>query len=94
MPPAPYYITLARADRRPGVQVWPIQLWDKPPAVPVPLREPDPDAAIDLPAILAEVYEEGGYDLLIDYRQPPPPPELALVEVEWLDRQLIAQGLR
>lgn len=94
VPPAPYYITLARANRRPGVQVWPIQIWDKLPVIPVPLREPDPDAAIDLPAILASVYEDGGYDLLIDYRQPPPAPELPQAEAEWLDRLLVARELR
>jgi hypothetical protein len=52
------------------------------------------DSAIDLPAILASVYEEGGYDLLIDYRQPPPPPEIAPAEAQWLDRYLLDQELR
>jgi len=94
VPPAPYYIMLSRVERRTGVQVWPIQLWDKLPVIPVPLREPDPDAVIDLPSIVPRVYDDGGYDLLIDYRQPPPPPDLAPAEAEWLEGFLAAQAVR
>lgn len=94
VPVAPYYITLSRADHRPGVEVWPIQLWDGLPIIPVPLREPDPDAVIDLPTIVSRTYDEGGYDLLIDYRLPPPPPDLTAPESEWLDRRLREVGAR
>jgi len=92
--PAPYYAMVSRADRRPSVHVWPIQLWDRLPTIPVPLREPDPDATIDLAAILAAAYDDGGYDLLIDYGQPPPPPELSPAEAGWLDEHLRGCGAR
>jgi len=94
VPPAPYYVTLSRAQRRPHVEVWPIQLWDKLPVAPVPLREPDPDAALDLGAMVAAVYEHGGYDMLIDYTRQPPAPKLSDAEAEWLDKHLRAQQRR
>jgi hypothetical protein len=94
VPPAPYYVTLSRVEERPRVKVWPIHLWDKLPVLPVPLREPDPDAALDLGALVAALYEHGGYDMLIDYRRPPPLPKLPEAEVIWLEEQLRKQGQR
>jgi hypothetical protein len=73
-PPAPYYVTLARADNRPYVDVWPIQLEGRLPVLPVPLLAPDLDVPLDLGAIVQTVYERGGYATRIDYRQPIPPP--------------------
>ena len=94
VPPAPYYVTLSRVGERPKVKVWPVQLWDRLPVLPVPLREPDPDAPLDLGALVAALYEHGGYDMLIDYRRPPPPPKLSEAEANWLDEQLQKQGQR
>jgi hypothetical protein len=84
VPEAPYYVTLSRADRRPHVAVWPIQLTDKLPLLPIPLLEPDPDAPLDLAKAVAAVYERGGYTSLIDYSQAPPPPPLSDEETVWL----------
>lgn len=84
VPAAPYYITLSRANRRPKVEVWAIQLQDKLPRLPIPLREPDPDAVLDLSATVASVYEQGGYDMLIDYSKPPPSPKLSDAEAGWV----------
>jgi hypothetical protein len=84
VPPAPYYITLSRVEKRPTVQVWPIQLKDKLPVVPVPLLKPDPDVMLDLNITVATIYERGAYAIRIDYRQPPPPPELSPEEQAWV----------
>ena len=94
VPRAPYYVTLARANRRPTVEVWPIQLGERLPVLPVPLLEPDPDVAFDLGALVTSVYEHGGYAQLIDYRRTPPPPELSDAEAVWLDERLRQQGAR
>jgi len=94
VPPAPYLIALSRADRRPRVELWPLQLADTLPVLPTPLREPDPDAPLDLGACVATLYEDGRYDLLIDYRRPPPPPALSEAETRWLDECLRARSLR
>jgi hypothetical protein len=94
VPAAPYYITLRRANKRPHVLVWPIHLQNTLPTIPVPLTEPDPDVPLDLGAILATVYERGGYATLIDYRQPPPPPKLEEEAAWWLDTYLREQEAR
>jgi hypothetical protein len=71
VPLAPYYVVLSRVNRRPLADVWPIQLCEKLPTVPVTLLEPDPVAPLDLGAIVAAVYERGGYGDLVDYSAPP-----------------------
>lgn len=94
VPTAPYYVTVSRVHRRPRVEVWPIQLWDKLPVLPVPLLEPDPDAPLDLSGVVAAVYERGAYARLIDYRRPPPLPALSETETIWLDEHLRTQKVR
>lgn len=88
-----YCVTLSRANRRPRVEVRPIQLTEKLPAVPVPLLYPDPDAPLDL-AVVATVYQRGACARLIDYRQPPPPPPLSDADAAWLDERLRAAKAR
>lgn len=90
VPTAPYYVMLSRCNRRPYVDVWPLQLQAKLPMLPVPLLAPDPDAPLDLGAAVATVYERGGYDVQIDYRQPVPPPALTDNEATWVDEHLAA----
>jgi hypothetical protein len=85
VPPAAYYVVLSRAHRRPTVEVWPLQLTERLPVLPVPLFEPDPDVPLDLGAAVADVYERGAYASQIDYHQPPPPPSLTKHETDWLD---------
>ena len=94
VPRASYYVTLSRVNRRPYVEVWPMQLWEKLPVLPVPLLEPDPDAALDLGAVVAAVYDRGAYARLIDYHRPPPPPALSDTEAIWLDEHLRKQQVR
>jgi len=94
VPAAPYYITLSRANERPHVVVWPIQLQNALPTIPVPLTEPDPDVPLEMGAVLATVYERGGYGTLIDYHQPPPPPKLREEDTRWLDAYLREQEVR
>lgn len=94
VPRAPYYVVLSRANRRPTVEVWPIQLADKLPVLPVPLLEPDPDVPLDLGAAVAAVYERGAYAPQIDYCQSPPLPALTEAETVWLDGLLRERGLR
>lgn len=88
VPKTPYYVTLSRAERRPFVKVWPIQLQAKLPTLPIPLRAPDPDTTLDLGKVVANVYERGGYDVQIDYSRAVPPPVLAAEEVSWVNALL------
>ncbi len=75
IPPAPYLVTITRAHAA-TMEVWPIEMGDRLPVIPVPLRAPDADVALDLQAALAAVYEAAAYDLSIDYGEAPPPPPL------------------
>ena len=70
LPDAPYFIFLSRAEKRPLTEVWPIQLPDRLPVVPVPLLDGDPDIALDLQQALDTIYDETGYDLAVDYSKP------------------------
>lgn len=76
LPAAHYFVTLTRAQTA-AVNVWPIDLRDPLPTIPIPLKAPDPDVALDLGLALSEIYDEAGYDLSIDYAQTAPPPALS-----------------
>ena len=84
LPPAPYYVVLSRANRRPTVEVWPLALEEPLPVLPVPLAAPDPDAPLDLGDVVATVYERGGYDVQIDYGKPVPSPPLTAKQRRWV----------
>ena len=90
LPPAPYYVTLARVEHRPYVDVWPVQLTARLPVLPVPLPAPDLDVPLDLGTIVPAVYERGGYATRIDYRQPVPPPLLEAEQQAWIAHLLAA----
>ena len=87
LPSAPYYATLSRAMERPRAVVWPIQISDPLPHLPVPLLLPDPDASLDLQEVLTLAYERGGYDLELDYTAAPPPP-WSPDEARWVAERL------
>ncbi|KAB8318296.1 DUF4058 family protein [Tolypothrix campylonemoides VB511288] len=87
LPDVPYLVTLTRAGSG-VIDVWPVTLQDTLPTVPVPLRNPDPDAVLDLQAALQAIYDEAGYDLSIDYTQTPPPPAFSKADIEWMYTRL------
>jgi hypothetical protein len=83
LPPAPYYVFLSRFTRRPRTEVWPIQFRDPLPTIPVPLLPPDADVPLGLQAALEACFALVGYQRLLDYTQPPPPP-LAEADLAWV----------
>jgi len=85
LPEVAYLLTLTRAGHA-FTEVWPINLLDSLPVLPVPLRSPDPDTTLDLPTALSAIYDEAAYDLSIDYTQPPPPPELSEDMINWVHK--------
>ena len=70
LPLAPYFIFLSRAERRPIVEVWPMQLQMRLPVIPVPLLADDPDVTLDVQLALDTIYDAFIYDLSIDYTRP------------------------
>jgi hypothetical protein len=73
--------------------VLPIRLAAPLPVVGIPLREPDPDAPLDLQAVLTEAYARGSFDGFVRYRQPPVPPLPPELDA-WADILLREKGLR
>ncbi len=94
LPDAPYFVFLSRAERWPEVAIWPCALARPLPTIPVPLRHPDPDVALPLNQVVHQVYRNARYDLRIDYRAAPPPPDLAAEDAAWLDAHLRERGWR
>jgi hypothetical protein len=84
VPPAHYYVYLSRWQRRPFTQVWAIGLRDRLPTVPVPLLPPDPDVTLDIQAAIRACFDLVGYERLLDYSAPPPPPDLDAVHGAWV----------
>lgn len=83
LPPAAYYVYLSRFTHRPYTDVWPIQLRDRLPVVPVPLLPPDEDVILDLPSAFDACFQLVGYQRLLDYTQSPPPPPLSAEDAAW-----------
>lgn len=91
IPDVSYLITLTRAASG-VIELWPLKLQDTLPIIPVPLKEPDADAVLDLQNALNAIYDEAGYDLSIDYHQLPPPPAFSQADIDWIEAR-IGNGL-
>jgi len=84
-----YRIVISRSQHRPRADIYLFGVRDLIPAFPIPLHPGETEPALPLNDILHELYDQGGYDLIIDYRQPPQPP---LSEGDATSaRQLVAQ---
>ncbi|HEY3242498.1 MAG TPA: DUF4058 family protein, partial [Phycisphaerae bacterium] len=62
-------------------------------AIRIPLRPTDPDAVLDLQALIDSAYEASRYDRTTDYRRSCEPP-LEGQEAAWADELLKAAGKR
>jgi hypothetical protein len=94
LPSYDYMVCVRRVHPETCTQFYAVTLRDRLPRVGVPLRAPDPDVVLDLPAAFAECYEEGAYAYRLDYREPPPLPALRTADAEWLEGRLREAGLR
>ena len=56
----------------PKAGAWPIRLRDRLPIIPVPLRQGDPDARLDLQEVLNRVYDAAGYHYYVYTDEPVP----------------------
>jgi hypothetical protein len=61
LPTCDYCAIVSRVDKRPQAGVWPWRLRDSMPSIPIPIRTPDPDACLDLKAVIDQVYDGGRY---------------------------------
>jgi hypothetical protein len=93
LPSHRYLISVRRGPDPDNFEAYPIPLQRRLPRIRVPLRPPDPDVVLDLPAVSDRCYDNGGYADLVDYRQPPPV-ELSAEEMAWAGEMLRGKGLR
>ena len=88
----PYAACVRRGWNPSEIEYYRIPLRDRLPAFTIPLRETDPDVAIDLQAVVDQCYQAALYDD-IDYTQDADPP-LTGDDARWADALLREQGRR
>jgi hypothetical protein len=89
---ATYHTSIWRGDSPFHVAYYPMPLRARLPVIPIPLRPTDPDATLDLQALIDMVYTRGRYDD-IDYSREPEPP-LTGEDEAWLSELLRQKSLR
>ncbi len=77
-----YYVLVARGDRRPAADLYPFTLREPLPTFPLPLTGSESEPAIELQQIFDGVYDRAGFDLAIDYKNPPSP-KLNDADTQW-----------
>jgi hypothetical protein len=87
LPECDYYVVVSRCGKRPDAGIWPIQLRDRLPLIPIPLKEGESDATLDLQQVLHRVYDSSGYADYIYTNSPEP--TLSAADAAWAE-QLIA----
>jgi hypothetical protein len=73
LPPCDYCVMVSRWEQRPEAELFPISIREKLPAIPIPLRSPDPDVVLELQPIVNALYDAAGYDDYL-YDSPINPP--------------------
>jgi hypothetical protein len=84
-----YRVSVKRAGDR-KLELYPIALTQRLPAVHVPLRQDESDAKLDVQQLVDQVYQNGRYDRT-DYSKPCDPP-LDLAEERWAAEVLRSAG--
>jgi len=77
-----YRIVVSRSQHRPRADFYLFNVRQPIPTFPIPLRPGESEPALPLNQLLHTLYDEGGYDLMIDYSQPPQPP-LSADDTAW-----------
>ena len=85
-PACDYLILVARSPELPEAGIWPLQLADPLPQIPIPLAAGDADPLLDLKAALDAVYDESGYEDYLFRTEPVPP--LTGEQIEWASQYL------
>jgi hypothetical protein len=88
LPACDYCVVVSRAERRPKAGVWPIHLRDRLPVIPVPLRQGDSDARLDLQEVVNRVHDAAGYRYYVYAEEPVP--RLSPEDADWA-RQFVPQ---
>ncbi len=82
IPATHYRILVSHNWKRPHALLYPFNLNEAIPEIPIPLRADDQEPRLALGELLAQVYAQVRYDLRIDYTTEPTPP-LDSATTEW-----------
>lgn len=93
VPQSDYRLLVSRSDYRPQADLYAFNLPDPVPTFSLPLKAQDESILVDLEKLLQDVYEQGSFDLAIDYSLPPVPPVSSGYDT-WMEQQLKAANLR
>lgn len=85
-----YRIIVSRSQQRPQAEAYLFSVRDPIPDFPIPLQPGEAEPRLPLNQILHDLYDQAGYDLMIDYNQPPVPPLMAAA-AEWA-KNLLSEG--
>jgi hypothetical protein len=66
-----YYAFVARAECRPLCDVYHWSVRQSLPAIPIPLKSPDPDVIVELQPVFTEAFARGRYERRLHYGTPP-----------------------
>jgi hypothetical protein len=81
-----YRILVSPAAQRPNAELYGFNLRDRIPSFSLPLKPEDYPIVVDLQPLLHTVYDDGNFDLQIDYQQPVPEPPLAESDRDWVQQ--------
>lgn len=82
LPHCDYRILIREGWRRTRGRLYAFSVRDPVPSVPVPLRDGEPSATLELGNLMGDLYNRARYDLRLDYGEPPAPP-LPSADAEW-----------
>ena len=89
-----YLVSVNCWDDRMRYYLYPRTVRERLPVIPIPLAGEDKPARLDLQAVVAQCYEDGAYELRVDYRREPPPPPFSEEDLQWIDALLREKGKR
>jgi hypothetical protein len=83
-----YRILVSNAADRPDADLYSFNLQDPIPVLPIPLQPEDELISIDLATLLQQIYEQGCFDLQINYQDAVPAPNLSEADRDWVKQIL------
>jgi hypothetical protein len=92
-PRSDYRVLVSRAGDRPIADLYPFNIQDSMPQIPVPLQFGDLEPLLNLKELIEDIYDRSGYSHFIDYNLEPSP-KLSSTDQAWLDQLLRHAALR
>ncbi len=88
-----YRILVSPGVSRPRASLYAFNLADVIPAFPLPLDPGDTEPIVNLQKLVGDIYDQSGYDLVINYQENPAP-SLNDEDSAWLNEWLLQKGVR